>query len=312
MKLPVFRAIGATFAFLASHIVDVLIIAWLPLALNFVAFVLIMPGYITAASKMQEFGPGSDPAEIAPAVMGMLPHAALLIVAAVLFNLVLICGLQRLVIRGEKPSLPFYLAFGADEVRLLVATLAGLAIDVAIGVAFAVLIFFGDLLAGLGPGPGGIVRFIAIIGLAISTIYVSLRLSLIAPATVDQRKIGLLPSWRTSEENVGNLLGYWLIFGVMIFAVQVVVGVTGLATPPGYTDAMAQVFTSGSPADARAAVKHANEIMLGMYAFNDVGNTIRLVISYLCTSTIYILLAIAGGVAWRYLTGEAGAGEGDA
>lgn len=301
MKLPVFRAIGATFAFIAHHFVDVLKIVWLPLVMNFAAFVLIMPGYTTAMSRFQSITPGSSQQDIMDALTNALPHFALLIVITSLINLVLFAGLLRLLIRGEKPALPFYLAFGADELRLLGTLLAGVGIDVVIAIAFILLSMLAGVLSSLGPGPGGFIQFLAIIGLVIATIYVTLRLSLAAPATIDQKKIGLLPSWQASEEAIGPLLGYWILFILMMIVVSIVVGI--FTTPPGYTDAIRQALTAGSAADRRIAINQANDIMLGMYRFSDVGNTIRMGVSYLMNAVISIVIAIAAGVAWRYLTG---------
>jgi hypothetical protein len=299
MKLPVFKAIGATFAFVVQNWLDIVKIVWVPLVLMFGAYWLVMPGYVSAGSAMQSYTP--DQPEFGAAASNFAVQALIFTGVVMLFSLILAAGLLKLVIRGERPSAPFWLGFGADELRLLGTTLAVMLVNIGIVLAIAVLVFLANMLSSLGPGPGGFIMFIAIIIGVIAAVWANLKFSVASAATIDRKKIAVVDSFLTTDENVGNLLGYWLLFIAMALVLQLVTG--PLLTPPGYVDAIREAMTSGSMRDQQAAVKRANELMLDMYRFKDIGGTIRFVASTLLTGVTLTVTAIAGGVAWRYLTG---------
>lgn len=300
MKLPVFRAIGATFAFAIQHWLDILKIVWLPVVLMFVFYVLVMPGYSSTMAELSALGPTSTPEEINQRMMAILPPALMLTGVMLAFNLIIFSGVLKLLVRGERPHLPFYFALGMDELRMVAAWLISFGALIAVFAATFVLMQLGSLLASMGPGPGVLVNFLAIIGCMIVCFFLSLKLSLASPATIGTRKIGIIPSWTATEDNVGPLLGYWILWALMSIVLSVVL--SPLLTPPGYGEAVRDLMFSGTESEIEAAVKRLQEISMSMYKFSDVGNTIRLVATFLINIVIFVFMAIAGGVAWRYLT----------
>ena len=158
-KFPIFKAIGATLAFMLQHGLAILKISWLPAALMCVVYLLVMPAYVRQIAAMPV--EAMAPQQSINRMLMTLPILSLLMAASMLVNVELVSGLMKLLIRGEQPSMPFYLSFGADELRLLGGWALVILGYCAIGLAFGASILLSQLLASLGPGPGGIIGLVA-------------------------------------------------------------------------------------------------------------------------------------------------------
>jgi hypothetical protein len=299
MKLPVFRAIGATFAFIARNLLDILKIAWLPAVLICLAYVLIMPPYMAQVGAM----PAPKPGDVFGPLMATLPYTLALVAASTLINLPLFSGLMKLILRGERPRfLP--LSFGADEVKLLASWGLIFAGFVALVAAFAGALLLTRLLASLGPGPGSIIGLIAAVVLIGVGVWLAARVSLVSPAAIALRKLGVQPAWDATEENAWRLIGFWALLIVPMFIISSFL--TPLLTSPGYLDAMREIAPAArSPERLQAAVQHSNEVLAAGYVLSDTGNLVRLLANALLAFLATLVLAIASGVAWRELTADA-------
>jgi hypothetical protein len=301
MKLPVFKTIGATFAFIAGNLLDILKIAWLPAVLTCVVYLLIMPPYMASVGAM----PAPKPGDVFGPLLATLPYTLALIAASTLVNLPLLSGLMKLIVRGERPKL-VPIAFGADERNLLGSW--GLIFAGVLGLiaVFGGALLLTRLLASLGPGPGSIIGLVAAVVVVGVGVWLGVRVSLASPAAIALKRIGVQPSWDATEENAWRLIGFWLIWLVPMFIISSFL--TPFLTSPGYLDAMRDIGPAAmtrSPERVQAAVKHSNEVLAAGYTLSDTGNVVRLLANALLTFLATLVLAIASGIGWRELTAEA-------
>jgi hypothetical protein len=299
MKLPVFRAIGATFAFIAKYWLDILKIAWVPAALTCAIYLLIMPPYMAQVGAMETPAPG----DVFAPMLATLPYTLALIIASTVVNVPLVSGLMKLIVRDERPRL-LPIAFGADERNVLGSW--GLIFAGCLGLiaVFGGALLLTQLLASLGPGPGSIIGLVAAVVVVGVGIWLGVRVSLASPAAIALKRIGVQPSWDATEENAWRLIGFWLIWIVAMFIISSFL--TPFLTSPGYLDAVREIGPAArSPARLQAAMKHSNEVLAAGYALSDVGNVVRLLANALLAFLATLVLAIASGVAWRELTAEA-------
>jgi len=299
MKLPVFKAVGMTFAFVLAHWLDLLKIMWLPLVLVIGVSAFIAPSYMQ--SMMAVGGGGATDPEAAMAAMSAaLPMALLLFVVSIAAYLIIFAGILKLVIRGEKPSLPFYLGFGSDEWRLLGTWVLLMLIFIGVEIVAGIV---GGLATGLAisvPGGGAYIAIAIGFVIFVALCWVGLRFSLATPAAIGAQTIGIGPSWNTSKGNVWALFFYWLIWGLIFFIVEVVL-ITILM--PGYFQAMGDIFNSaGDPERLQSASEAMTASAMAMYDFSSPLNIVKLAASALIGTFLFATFAVAGGVAWRLMT----------
>lgn len=302
MKLPVLKAVGTTFAFTIEHALDLLKIVWLPLALLTAISAFVLPGYMQTMMGVADLGAQPSPEDAMRAMSAALPAAFAMMIAGVAVYMIIFAGILKLVIRGEKPSMPFYIGFGSDEWRLLGTWLLCFLIFIGVEILAAIV---AGLAGGLAFGAGGAGIYIAFavgIVVLVAIIWVCIRLSLATPAAVGAQTIGIGPAWNASKGNVWPLFFYWLIWGVIFVIVEI--GLIAILMP-GYFEAMGSVFSAagtGSPENVQAASRAMNEQMLAMYDTSSPMALIRLAGSLVIGTVLIVLVAVAGGVAWRLMT----------
>ena len=299
MKLKVFKAFAATWAFLFQHGLDVLRIIWLPVALQIAAYYALMPGPLMEYTMLGA-NPPADAAEtwtrMAPHI---LPFIGFLLVACVT-TIILYAGLTRLAVRGEKPKLPFLLGWGADEWRLLAGWAAILVLFIGVMIALWLVAMLVGALGLLGRGPITIIlSFGGALVVICAGIWAGVRLSLFAPATLAEQKIGIQTSWEKTEDDFWNLLGFWIIWFVLAIVVQF--ATFGLVTPPEYFEAMSSGGFS-SPEEMRETMRAANEALARGYDLSIPGNALRMLWAFLLNFVFGVFGTVAGAIAWRMMT----------
>jgi len=260
-----------------------------------------MPGYM---QTMMAVGPdgSADPQAALTAMSAVLPMLLLLFLASIAAYMIIFAGILKLVIRGEKPSLPFYLGFGSDEWRLLGTWLLLILIFIGAYILFGVVVGLLGLLAVNMPGVGAIIAFVGMFAAFIAYIWLCLRFSLATPAAIGGQTIGVGPSWNLSKGNVWRLLGYWVIWGIIFFIVEIIIV---LIMMPGYFQAMGDIFGSaGDPARIQQASNEMNQAALAMYDFSSPLNIAKMVASSLIGTLLFAMFAVSGGVAWRLMTDD--------
>lgn len=299
MKFKVFKAFATTWAFLIQHGLDVLRIIWLPVALQIAAYYALMPGFLIETSMMSA-DPPADGGEVWTRLAAhILPFLAFLLVACAT-TIILYAGLTRLIVRGEKPKLPFLLSWGADEWRLLAGWAIIAAFILGVVIALQVVAAIVGALGLLGRGPITIILgFGGALIVICAGIWAGVRLSLFAPATIAEQKIGIRTSWEKTEDDFWNLLGFWVLWFVLAIIVQF--ATFGLVTPPGYFEAM-NSGGFGSPEEMRETMRSANEALAQGYDLSVPGNALRMLWAFLINFAFGVVGTAAGAVAWRMMT----------
>lgn len=308
-KLPVFKAIGATFAYFIGEFWTVLRIVWLPLVLMGAGLAFAGPRYAQAMLAIAELGPEPDPAELLPLAGPMFAAMGVMLLIFAVGYPMIFAGVMRHVIRGEAPGLPFYLNFGADEIRVLatyviVAIMAGLAYFVGV-VAVAVVSALLSVIAS-ATGVGALAGFfiaVCLIAFAGAFLWFLIRLSLALPAAIGARTIGVAQSWVLTKGNAGRLFVYWA-FWVMLFAAVECAAILIIA--PGYFSDLAAMAAASS--DPEAARQLQLEMMRRQLSLTDVSapRAILIAVSGFAFAVIFFgLWASSLGVAYRYVAGGA-------
>jgi hypothetical protein len=301
MKLPVFKAIGMTFAFVVSNWLDILKIVWLPIVLLIGAYALIMPGYMASFAGFMQTGSQPSPEEAAQIFGSVLPLAFGLLLVSMAFNMIVFAGILKLVIRGEKPSLPFYIGFGGDEWRLLATWVLVFLIFFGAQIAFALVT--GVVTFALGAA-GAIVALVLMLVYFVGLIWMCVRLSLATAATVGASTIGIGPSWSASKGNAWRLFFYWFIWGI-IFAILYVAII--LILMPDYFTQLGQVMAAaqgGSVQEIEAASNAMTASAMSIYDFSSPAGIAALAIVTVLGVIGTAFWIVSGGVAWRLLTDD--------
>jgi hypothetical protein len=162
---------------------------------------------------------------------GWIPAGLLLL--ALLFGVTLCAAIYRAVLSPGEFHVG-YLRFGEDELRLFVISL--LTPLLAPGLAFAVAWPIADK-AFHASGLVGVLGFFALIGIAVVTVWISVRLMFVGPMTLDRGEHSIEDSWRLTRGRFRGLLrlcAWSILLGVLVY----IVGTTlfslllGVLTPP--------------------------------------------------------------------------------
>lgn len=304
MKFPVFRAFAASLAYLVTHFLTILKILWLPVLGLMAAQFYATPALLSVQldmNTMQEAG--GDPYEVFSSFEKMARPMGILYGAMFLFYPMMTAGVLRHVVRGESPRLPFYLSFGMDELRVFAAYLL-----------FMVMIFisaFAGMLAYLvltmvfalvSEGIGALVAIIGVFALMGAFIWFITRMSIIFPAAVGERSVGIADSWRLTDGNFWGLLVYWIFWGVVMMFGSMLFFLVAAA---GYFSIFAELFTTAiqNPDNTAEVERRMIEMQSEMMDPTKPGFWPFAIGSYVFMILYTAIWTSAGGVAYRYLTG---------
>lgn len=303
-NFPAVKAFAASLAYFGTHAGTILKILWLPTLILTALNVYAMPAMFDAQFALMEAEEAGDPDAVIAAMAPILRVSGLLYLAAAIFYPMMLAGVLRHLIRGQAPKLPFNISFGMDELNIILGTiLVSLVIFAAVFIGmigFAIIAgVLGALLSGVAPVLSfvaifaGLVVFIGALG------WFSIRLSLVYPAAIGERKVGVAESWNMSRGHVWGLAGYWALWGL---ASMVLLGIFIAVFMAGYIPLMIELF--GSIEDTEAV----NEINLRMMEESarmwDISTPMGLVlvaVSYVATMITTALYAIPSGMAYRFL-----------
>ena len=306
MKLPVFTAFGASISYIAAHFLTLVRIAWLPALLMMAAMVYFMPSMLDAQISMAalEREGAVDQAAVFAALGQSMKATGFVYLAAAIFYPMLFAGVLRHVMRGEAPRmLPFYLWFGADEFRVLIAYILLIVMFVIAGFAGVLGVMVAGLVTTLvSQTAGGVLTLVLMLALMVAFIWFALRMSLILPATVADRAIGVGRSWQVTKGAVWSLFFYWILWGVVFFVLGGVyfgVGASSLWA------LLPEMIAAGTDQAAMAEIEQRMlQAQVDLYDMSKPGFWTYNIATYVYLVLSTIFMAAAGGVAYRYLTGE--------
>lgn len=305
MKLPVFKAFGATYSLVFGNFFTCVQIVWLPLAILLAGFYFVadklFPIIVALIRTMPE--KGADAAEVMPVAIlhllaPLLQWQGVIFLGALLLMSIIVAGLLKFAVRGEKPSLPFYLGFGGAEIGLIFTWILVFMILMAVYVGFAVGV--GTLaltVASLSKDLLPLVLFVAIVLCVIIYAWLLLRLSLSSAGSIGVKGIGIGASWSASRGNALGLLGFW----ILVFLPIVAIGMVANSVMHAFLlpDIFAMLPIRGGGHMSHAEVADALEKFFA--AIHD-KLPILLAIGYVMRLITVPILTSAGGVAYRMLT----------
>lgn len=234
----------------------------------FLAFNLIVSlgTILTIGSKLQDLtrassSPGSA-SEIGQMFLTIMPWYLVLMAAGLGFFAIISASAYRAMLRPDQGA-PFHLAFGADEIRLMLLYFIFFLLAIA---AYFALIIFVVILAALGGILGGvlggqdnpaavglIVGLLVVVGAFIcfgALVFVGTRLSLAAPATFARGELIVFKSWSLTKGKFWPLFGGYFL-NIVLFAiieivllVVLVLGLTGAFSMEAYQTVQTERLTS--------------------------------------------------------------------
>lgn len=301
MKLPIIKAFSASFAYIAVRFGDVLRANWLGVLLLHGAMVVLMPRYLEPMIQAQLIDQNADPTAVFSAMGPALQWLALLYLVMAIIYPMLIAGNLRPLLRGETPSLPFYLNFGMDELRVLITFILLMVLTlITFVVGFIAAISVSVALSAISPAIGGTIGTIGVSAVMVAFVWFLLRLSLVYPATIAERQIGLPHSWRVTKGNGWRLFAFWLLWGLVFIVLAVIYSAIVL---PGYMGVVGELIAAGEDQIAQqAASAKINQMQLDMWDISKPGGIINFAFSYVYTLITISFWNIAAGTAYRYLT----------
>ena len=200
---------------------------------NALAILLLQSLSGNALQQLSSVGQATPPSEVFALMAKLLPGYAAMIPISIVMSAVLWCAVFRIVLDGSNASFGA-LRFGADELRFCAVVLLFYIIVffVYIGVVFVGAIVIGILsvaFSAISPLLGGLVAFLAIIGVIVGFIWIVGRLSLALPQSFAQKRIDMFGGWGLAKGNsmqlmVGFVVGIImallvcvLCFGIFVF-----------------------------------------------------------------------------------------------
>jgi hypothetical protein len=301
MQFPALKAFAATFAYLSSHAFYLAKALWLPAALLTAAMAYALPSLFEAMSVMIGIEQDADPQEAMAAIGALSSPLLIVLLASALFQPMLIVASLKHLIRGEKIKAPFYIGFGADELRVvgafLLLTVMVTVIAIVGGLGAGVLIAIAAIVAS---PMAKLVGALADLLVNVVSLWFRLRLSVLYPASLATRSVGFGVAWAETKGRVLGLLIFWILIGLVMAAISL-----ALAAPfvlkliP-----MIQVVTEAgdTPEAAREALRPLLSELSAMWSAENPMLAPMLLLMFVLTMVSSAISNVASGTAWRYLT----------
>lgn len=299
MTFRIFKAVAATFAYLARHWPLLLQAMWLPALIVAGLQLYAAPHLFSATAEMVLLGPNPDP-ETAAAVLSRLGGAIVfyLLAGLVFFPMLTVASLKH-IIRGEEQRLPFYLNYGPDETRIMGANfLLNLMVVVIALIAEIVVGVFVTAASFAGPAAAGALRSVGSILSQAATGWFQLRMSVLFPAVMATRTLGLGVAWDATRRDWLALIGYWIVIGLVILPAVLI-----LLLPAALPVAADIASVRGGDA---AAVSSFLQKLSAALSPSAPGFWMTAAAIFVMTLIVNAIVNVASAVAWRYLVAESG------
>ena len=298
MKLPLFRVLAASLAYGVGNAGLLLRILWLPALVSLAAQAILMPSVLDAQieAMRQAIGGGEDEAAAAVA-SSTFPQMAIMSVVSGLCSLIMMVGVTKHVVRGEAPRWPFYFAFGADDLRIIIGLLLFGVISSGVALVFALIIFV--FFSMVDSEPAALAQLVPLT-IILPVLWLYIRMSVLVPATVAQREIGLGASWRASRGAFWKLL---LLLLMTYFAASVVAIAMQIIVMPEAIGLYRGVLASATDQNAynNALLEH-NSTLRERLSLSGPASWLYLGYLYLSSILFAAVYAIVPAVAYRYLS----------
>ncbi|MDQ0463826.1 hypothetical protein QO010_001597 [Caulobacter ginsengisoli] len=176
--------------------------------------------FVHQMSEIARSGVEPSPHDILRAESQLFFQNPLATIGSLLVRVLLAAAICRAVVTPKDDRF-FYLRLGRGELMLaLVIIVAAVLLTLAIMVYAGVAVALGFLAYKISQGVMIAWCIIAAIGYIVGLIWVLLRFSLIAPASVIEKEFRLFESWRLTKGHAGSLFLVGLLNLVVVFLVQ--------------------------------------------------------------------------------------------
>lgn len=292
MSFSVLGAFRDSWSFIASRWLDLLKVLWFPMAAMSLGDALLTPRYVMFLRRILEEGPEGDATVVMGAMGSLIPVVLALMALALVTSAMAFGGVARLALNDTRPSLPINLTFGVDELRLIGTNL------VTALILAAAMFGWGVVRGAVGMAAGGAAVAMAMdVAAYLTAAFLLVRLSLATPAVIDERAIGVGPSWRATRGRFLALFGYWSMIGLVLL--MAVFGLEAiLPLPEGVT-------LSAPSADP---IQQQLDMLKVTEALSDLSNPVNLarqVVFFVVTMAAAAIVATASCMAWRQIASVA-------
>ncbi|NWG72175.1 MAG: hypothetical protein HXY23_11285 [Parvularculaceae bacterium] len=303
MTLPPIKAFGAALAYMATHAGELLKATWLPTLLLTAAGVWALPAIAGPMLDLISLGDQPDPARVAEIMSSAGGPIGILFLASLVLYPMIYVAAMRHVLLGQKLRLPFYLQFGAAELRVL-ATFVLLMIllmlvDIVANLGISALSLAGS---AAGPQTGELVSSVLALAYTLFALWLQLRLSLSLPAAIADRRVGLPLSWYKTKGNALRLLAYYILFGLIVLPVAGIVLFLNWSSFAGLYESLQGA--QANPAKAAAAVKGFMQVYIDRLTPGHPGFPLAVVFYFLYTLFGVIIGTVPSAIAYRFIVGE--------
>lgn len=241
MGFPVFKAIGASIVYVATRFFTILQILWLP-TLGLLVGEQYM-AQLLSFTDAEAIGETANAASFSLAGQFLKGAGAYCALMAAFYPM-MYAGLLKDVIRDEAPRLPFYLAYGLSELRILGAGIGLFILGMLVLGGFILASFFVSALGGaLSQRMVSYLMIPANAVLYLVILWFNVRMSLVFAASVGERGLGISESWELTQGRFWTLLFYWMFWFLVIAAVSII---SSFAAEPGNIPVMIDAIQSRS------------------------------------------------------------------
>jgi len=287
-KIPVGRTIAHAYGFAFRHYLTALSITWLP-ALAGAALSFYFRNEILAQMMARTQGN--------LATVFRLERINLIIqLASLVFGAIISVGITKEVLGLRRGWRFFYAGFGAAELRVIAGYFAMILLFIIFAIGFVIVAAISAGVAGIAAGAAaskGIIAgagVLAVIAAWFAMIYIFARLTfLFLPATVAERRIGILRSWELTSGNFWRIFVVGLAIVLPFLILAVCIGIATLGT--GYVD-----FVRQHPGEPAAMQQYVADHIVGL-----IGNPIVLAVNVLLSPVVYGLFISPAAFAYRAL-----------
>lgn len=298
---PAFKAIRSSFGYFISQAPTIIKILWAPAALMMAAQLYFTPKMVEAQFAMIDLeAEGADPSLILTQFSDMLPSiGALYLVMAIAFPM-MIAGLLRSIVRGETPSLPFYLRYGGDELRVLVAFILLIILVMIIYLVGAVAVFAITAVSSLAGGTiAGVLSGVAMLVFFGGMVWFLVRMSLVYAAGVDGKTLGIAQSWAMTKGSFFGLFFFWIV--IMVVMALFLLLFVGVSMPGYFADMYQLIQAADDPGAAAEIEKRMIDAQIALYDLSKPAGWLYAAATYVMTIVSTAIWVAASGIAYRYL-----------
>jgi len=219
-------AIGSGFGLIRRRPVTVIIWGGVRTALSVATLALMLPFYGAIFARFAHAGPPApfDASQMST-IMGLQSLNLLVNLFSAAVGVVLFCATCRAVLRPDDSAFA-YLRLGAAEIFVfLFAMVAYILWLIALFIVAIPLVIIIAVLGASHAAPAaaivGVVGFFAAFS---ATVYIFTRFCMGGPLILDQGKLLLFDSWALTRGHAGSLFGLSLSLGVILVALELLIG----------------------------------------------------------------------------------------